>query len=225
MNNTLTIIPISFLLITSIIGCKKEDKELETKTSTTTTTPKKLVSDLLNEGKSVQYILDDGYTPKEIYDNDNTYLDSLYGKTYQGGLIFYFEVGGTGLVAAPSDDRVNTRWGCDGTDITGANGSVIGTGKQNTIDILAGCGTVSIAADKCDKLALGGYTDWFLPSLDELTSMNTNLQNKGFGAFGSLYWSSSEYSGSSVKTFNLTTNRSSIITKFSLLYVRAAREF
>ena len=53
------------------------------------------------------------------------------------------------------------------------------------------------AAQLCDALVYGGYSDWFLPSRDELHLMYTNLHNATGGPFGGfagdLYWSSSEY--------------------------------
>jgi hypothetical protein len=92
-------------------------------------------------------------------------------------------------------------WGCFGTSITGADGTAIGTGEQNTTDITAvdgGCSTSGIAARLADVLTLGGQSDWFLPSKDELNQMYINLQSAstplgGFSADG--YWSSSERGG------------------------------
>jgi len=77
--------------------------------------------------------------------------------------------------------------------IPGADGTAVGTGEQNTIDIEAGCTTAGTAADICANLSLGGYSDWFLPSKDELNLMYTNLEVYGVGSFNGLtYWSSSE---------------------------------
>jgi len=97
------------------------------------------------------------------------------------------------LEAAPSDQSTSAEWGCYGEAISGADGTAVGTGEQNTIDIEAGCTTPGTAADICANLSLGGYSDWFLPSKDELNLMYTNLKVFGVGGFADYgYWSSSE---------------------------------
>ncbi|MBU0487073.1 MAG: DUF1566 domain-containing protein [Bacteroidetes bacterium] len=142
---------------------------------------------------SVQERLDTNETPISIF-NSGLPLDSLYGKNYQGGLIFYLNTTtGNGMVSAPGDQSTGAEWGCDGTTISGADGTAIGSGNQNTIDIEAGCATAGIAARICSDYNDGTYSDWFLPSKDELNAMYTNLQLKGFGGFSTtIYWSSSE---------------------------------
>jgi hypothetical protein len=115
-----------------------------------------------------------------------------------GGWIFYDKGSSSDgwryLEAAPSDQSTGAPWGCYGTLISGADGTVVGTGEQNTIDIEAGCATAGTAADICANLSLGGYSDWFLPSKDELDLMYENLTVAGVGGVaGSDYWSSSEF--------------------------------
>ena len=145
------------------------------------------------------------------YDADATKDDGScefieIGDSYQGGIVFYLDSNNLGgLIAAPTDQSNAAEWGCQGTKI-GAGGTVIGIGNQNTIDIEAGCTTVGTAADICANLTLGGYSDWFLPSKDELNEMWKNLADSdgdgtntgpsdpnNLGSFANgYYWSSSE---------------------------------
>lgn len=114
------------------------------------------------------------------------------GKEYQGGVIFYVdETGKHGLIAAKADQGTAT-WGCSGVIIDGANGTKIGTGAQNTIDIIAGCNTAGIAAKICDVLVLGGYDDWYLPSIDELKILIDNKEKVGGFGENIAYFSSTE---------------------------------
>jgi len=132
--------------------------------------------------------------------NSGNTTNLAIGDTHQGGIIFYLDASGGGLIAAPSDQSTSAEWGCDETLISGADGTTIGTGVQNTIDIEAGCTTYGTAADICVRQALGGYSDWFLPSKDELNEMYLNIGQGnalGLGNVGGFannyYWSSSEY--------------------------------
>jgi len=153
---------------------------------------------------------------------------SLYiGKSYAGGIIFYVDnTGEHGYVCAENDQSTGAEWGCVGTDIPGANGTAVGTGVQNTIDIEAGCTTTGTAADICANLSLNSYSDWFLPSKDELNLMYTNLYLKGFGGFTSTrYWSSSEGDPWNSRLLDFSTGGNHVDQKDWTRYVRAARAF
>ncbi len=125
----------------------------------------------------------------------------VIGQSYLGGKIAYVLAPGDpgyvfgefhGIIAAPSD-LTNGFWGCYGTLLPGAIGVTVGTGNQNTIDIMAGCAEPSIAARKCGDLVLNGYSDWYLPSNKELEILSNN--RAAIGGFNNteLYWSSSQY--------------------------------
>ena len=107
----------------------------------------------------------------------------------------YFEAACAGwqhnCVSGYADPRAV--WGCSGDPIPGAEMEAIGTGEQNTADILAGCLTEDIAARLADAYTVTVnsvvYEDWFLPSKNELTAMydiRTSLDSTWF------YLSSSE---------------------------------
>jgi hypothetical protein len=146
------------------------------------------------------------------------------GDTYQGGIIFYLDSNGGGLIAAPTDQSTGAEWGCYGTTISGADGTAIGTGAQNTIDIELGCTNTVTAADICANLTLGGYSDWFLPSKDELNEMYQNKSTIG-GFANSLYWSSTEYASSGAWRENFFIGNQDGYVKDASNNVRAIRAF
>jgi DUF1680 family protein len=121
-----------------------------------------------------------------------------------GGFIFYVNPnfaadGWRYLEAAPFDQSAGAKWGCFRTPINGARGMAIGTGKQNTLDMLAACAEPGTAAHLCANLNVNGVRGWFLPSRDELAMMYRNLRATGAADFRDAglvdnvqYWSSSQ---------------------------------
>jgi len=107
------------------------------------------------------------------------------GRGPAGGIIFYDKGNTTGgwryLEAAPSWNEFNVQW-------TSLNlGTNFSFGNSFTS---------------------GGFTDWFMPNISELSSMFQNLFMNGWGSFsGNNYWSSSVINpGSSVRGINLWYN-------------------
>ena len=185
---------------------------------------------------TVQQRLDQGETPITIYNSDNTLLDSLYGKNYAGGLIYYLDVSsGTGFVAAPNDQSTEIAWDPETNFInqiaTGALLANLGDGATNTATIVAALTTGSYAAHICNDLVLDGYNDWFLPTMAGLDEMYDNLQTKGMGNFQvTKYWSSEEFdlatSAALWSSFDRSGGQSGGTSpKVALYGVRAARAF
>jgi hypothetical protein len=112
------------------------------------------------------------------------------GQSYAGGIVFHVDGTGLhGLVITPADLGI-LPWGCEGTSVQ--TSTAFGTGATNTAAVVASCGEANFAAKAADTLVLGGYSDWFLPSRDELAQVWTNLYLQGLGGLGSEYHSSSE---------------------------------
>jgi hypothetical protein len=167
------------------------------------------------EGNSLVFTLSDGSTQTVAFPAQGIGI----GDFYQGGIIVYMLKPGDpgysssvphGLIAPPTDQGAAI-WGCDGVDVVGADQSVIGSGLQNTLDILAGCSQTNIAARICDNLVFNGYSDWHLPSSGELTKIFTtdnigNFANTYYS--NSYYWSSTENSASSAILVGVNTTLS-----------------
>lgn len=135
------------------------------------------------------------------YGNELSFTHVSPGYAYQGGKVAYIYQPGDpgyvagevhGLIAAAADLTASGAFGCNGTNITGAEGAALGTGQANTASIIAQCATAQIAARVAASHNGGGFTDWFLPSIAELTELFNS--RSAIGGFGSpvRYWSSTE---------------------------------
>ena len=96
----------------------------------------------------------------------------IIGQAFGGG--FYAgQIGVSGvathylIVSPKASGEASRQWKNALTDTPGA-GSLI-DGPQNTADMVAdGNSTVYPAAHFCNDLVIGGYTDWYMPSKNEL---------------------------------------------------------
>lgn len=150
-----------------------------------------------------------------------------------GGLIFYLNPnyvadGWRYLEAAPSDQSTGVSWH-NGSYvlITGTN-DVIGTGQANTTAIVNSQGTGTYAAKICDDLVILSYSDWFLPSQNELEQMYVNLKAVPYGVGGfadGLYWGSTEYTSTQSGVVNFISGNGATFDKAAAARVRAVRVF
>jgi hypothetical protein len=136
-----------------------------------------------------------------------------------GGIVFYITDGGLHGLEAAAVDQESTQWGCDSTLISGANGTAVGTGEQNTADIIAGCNETTAAS-----VASAYGPGWYLPSKDELNLLYS--QKVVVGGFASYYYWSSSQSNSYLAWYqSFDDGLQGSGSKGGTLRVRAVRAF
>ena len=125
------------------------------------------------------------------------------GTPYGGGVVGYILQSGDpgyvagqthGLIAATADQSAAIQWALPANQsiAVGGTGTAIGTGLANTNAIIGQNGAgITYAAGLARAYNGGGYSDWYLPSHNELNVLYIN--RAAIGGFGSgYYWSSSE---------------------------------
>ena len=143
-----------------------------------------------------------------------------------GGIIFYdkgsFSDGWRYLEAAPASSEFRATWGSPSRNVSGTT-AAIGAGMQNT---QLNIGSGSSAAQRCLQLDINGFTDWFLPSREELNLIYQNLKLNDLGDFSnSWYWSSTQHSQGSGWSQWFNGGSHSGNAKNSTASVRAIRTF
>ncbi len=141
-----------------------------------------------------------------------------------------------GLVASTADQGSLIPWSNNATiTTTGATGTAIGTGlaNTNTIITIQGATATSYAAGLARAHNGEGYTDWYLPSIDELKKLYIN--RVAIGNFqANWYWSSTESDLEDIHNNNVKYaarivafwyDAESSMWKNNSIYVRAIRSF
>jgi len=166
------------------------------------------------------------------------------GDSYQGGKVVYLLQEGEhnekysydpnvqhGLIVSLVNLSPAVNWHSSNTG-SPATGTGIGTGNTNTNNIMALYGVEVNAARLChnytnSETGTGVYSDWYLPSKDELNQLYLNKVAIG-GSYGTdFYWSSSGYSATYVWKQSITTGSQTYNVKAQLSFTstRAFRSF
>ena len=151
------------------------------------------------------------------------------GEEFNGGVIYHLYIGSDGnqhgLIVATGESTA--AWQATGT-LTNANRSWDG-------DFNTALMTSSAAATYVNGLTDGGFSDWYLPSIDELSILwhNRYFANKALNAIGGAtllsntakYWSSTEYDTAFAYYFTFNNGYAGNRTKDYTYSVRAVRAF
>jgi hypothetical protein len=165
------------------------------------------------------------------------------GGEMEGGIVAYlFQPGENGYVANEVHGLIvslsyvpNAPWSLAASTVVVGTATAIGTGEANTDAIILAYGnTGSYAAKACRDYNAGGFTDWYLPSIDELIKIKQNeslLTGTTFysGADG-YHWSSSEGLGGFASSFGqcvfwATGSLQGAVSKTDGRFVRPVRSF
>jgi len=157
------------------------------------------------------------------------------GDFYAGGVVFWLDGNGGGLVCDIYNQQYH--WWNGENLTTGATATAIGTGQANTTTIIDVQGTGdpgTYAAEYCANFTSGGYSDWFLPSQDELFQMHTHfdiISTTSVAQGGELleqygeYWSSTELSQERARAIQLAGGAYDNTLKNAHNMIRAVRAF
>jgi hypothetical protein len=175
-------------------------------------------------------------SPKTLYGFRNYTVSGgcpVVGDSYGGGVVAYvFVSGDPGYVSgechgiiATATDIVDDLWYIDQSVNVGTTLTALGSGYDNTNEVFAVNGDAeNYAVRTCYYHSEGGYTDWFLPSLDELAKLYYNKTAIGGFTNSAYYWSSSEYSTTSAWAIKFDAG-STMRLKDTTGKVRAIRYF
>ena len=168
----------------------------------------------------------------EMANSTGNTVSFTIGQRYGGGIIFYIDTTGLHGLIADTVDLRQASWNNPKNKLSIEIGTSkrIGTGYKNTDKIVLSLGdSGKYAARECWRSKRSGYTDWFLPSKEELDELY--LQRNVVGGFANTYLaeycSSSEFSGTLALFRNFYTGKLSYHDKGSWnhYYVRAVRAF
>jgi hypothetical protein len=156
--------------------------------------------------------------------NDSIMKPKLGDRLF-GGVVFDISPNGrNGLVAATEDQSAGATWWNGSYVATGANSNTNGAANTNAIISVQG-NTGTYAARICRNYNGGGYTDWFLPSKDQLNLMYVRRGLIGGFDFQGVYWSSTETEVSMASGQYFLTGEQLSSTKNTTDRVRAIRAY
>ena len=163
------------------------------------------------------------------------------GEEFGEGVIFHLWKDNAGvehgLIVDKTDLSTSQIWSNVSAALIGASASSSWDGLSNSNAIVGQAGHTSSAAALCLNSTNNGQSDWYLPSIDELSLLwhsrfNVNKTLSAIGGATVLpsstnakFWSSKEFPSDGAWYFHFTNGDVQISGKFQAYYVRAVRAF
>lgn len=171
------------------------------------------------------------YTPDQAFSNlsastaNGTWQIQVGGNSNYHGEFTGFTLNfTTGASFSPTVNSKNYYWDYNST--LNSNYAFSSNGNINTTTITNAIGGGSYAARVCQDLDIGGYQDWYLPSLSELSKLQQQKSVVPNLTSSATYWSSTEISSTQAYSINFLTAQTNYSVKNSYTnYVRAIRPF
>jgi hypothetical protein len=125
----------------------------------------------------------------------NSFFGGHYiGESFAGGVIFYLDESGQHGMVRSMENIGPFLYGCG--DIDSHSETSFGSGSQNTANMIGSCSGVNSAASEVLNYSVNGFSDWFLPSKDELELVFQNTILTGISVrIDGLYMTSSQWFG------------------------------
>jgi len=156
-----------------------------------------------------------GYGAVQSFTTTPTAVIPTIGSSLGGGIVAYvYQNGDPGytstnipVLIAGNDVLGFTRWHNGANVSTGATSAALGSGFANTNTIIASQGAstggYTYAAALARNYTSGGFTDWYLPSQNELNQLYLNrVAIGGFTNAYNYFWASTEVNASNAKLQN-----------------------
>ncbi len=147
------------------------------------------------------------------------------GEAFGGGIVFKVFKGDDGkehglIVAVENLGRAT--WSANTSQLIGASSK--SDGAANTAMIIKAGGAKTEAAGLCDAYEKDGFSDWYLPAIDELEVLNKNIKTEKTSA-PQFLWSSTEDHPGSALGFDFNEGTSSMSNKKRNATVKPIRAF
>jgi hypothetical protein len=162
------------------------------------------------------------------------------GEQFGGGVIFHLwkDAQGAehGLIVALTNQSTAQSWSNVSSTLIGVSAQSSGIGLSNSNAIVGQAGHTSSAAKLCLDLVSNGQSDWYLPSIDELSKLhqnkldvNTSLRTLTISydlLNNNTFWSSTEFNANDAYRFLFSSGQFGTgAGKNFTVFVRAIRSF